>query len=236
MKIEEKEKKIFSLEEFEKKIGLSFKNKSLIELAFIHRSYLNENRGEVKEHNERIEFLGDAVLELVTTEMLYKKFPEMKEGEMTALRSALVNTDSLSKQASRLEMENFLKMSKGEASSNKGRWHILANTFESVIGAIYLDFGYEQSKKFLEINLFPYLDEILDNELHRDPKSYFQELSQERKKITPDYKIIGEDGPEHDREYIMAVYIGDEFVAEGRGSSKKNAEIDAAKNALKIKK
>ncbi len=223
------------IKEFEKKIGLEFKNKDLIDLAFTHRSYLNENRDKVKEHNERIEFLGDAVLELVVTEMLYNKFPGMKEGEMTTIRSALVNTDSLSKQASKLGMEDYLKMSKGEKASEKGRWHILANTFESVIGAIYLDFGYESSKKFLEINLFPYLSEVLENNLHRDPKSYFQEKAQEKNGVTPEYKTVEEVGPEHDKEYIAAAYIGKEFVAKGKGSSKKNAEIDAAANALKIK-
>lgn len=223
------------VKEFEKKIGLEFKDKNLIELAFTHRSYVNENRDKVKEHNERIEFLGDAVLELVVTEMLYDKFPEMKEGEMTTIRSALVNTDSLSKQAAKLGMEDYLKMSKGEKASEKGRWHILANTFESVIGAIYLDFGYDSAKRFLEINLFPYLNEVLDKNLHRDPKSFFQEMAQEKNGITPEYKTVEAIGPEHDKEYVAAAYIGDELVAKGKGSSKKNAEIDAAKNALEKK-
>lgn len=227
---------MLEISEFEKKIGLEFKNKELLELAFTHRSFLNENRDLVKEHNERIEFLGDAVLELVVTEMLYNKFPGMKEGEMTAIRSALVNTDALSKRADKLGMEEYLKMSKGEKASEKGRWHILANTFESVIGAIYLDFGYEQSKKFLEINLFPYLGEILEDNLHRDPKSFFQEMAQDKNGVTPEYKTIEEIGPEHDREYIAGAYIGKEFIAKGKGSSKKNAEIDAAANALKVKK
>ena len=223
------------ISEFEKRIGLEFKNKELLEVAFTHRSFLNENREKVKEHNERIEFLGDAVLELAATEMLYSKFPKMKEGEMTAIRSALVNTDSLSKQADRLGMEKYLRMSKGELASNKGRWHILANTFEAVLGAIYLEFGFEVVKKFLEIHLFPYLDEILENNLHKDPKSYFQEISQNKYQITPEYKILGESGPEHDKKYIAGAYIGDELIAKGEGSSKKNAEIDAAKNALKSK-
>ena len=226
---------MLEISDFEKKIGLEFKNKYLLELAFTHRSFLNENRDKVKEHNERIEFLGDAVLELIVTEMLYNKFPGMKEGEMTAIRSALVNTDALSKQATKLGMEDYLKMSKGEKASEKGRWHILANTFESVIGAIYLDFGYETARKFLEINLFPYLGEILEDNLHRDPKSFFQEMAQEKNGITPEYKTVEEIGPEHDREYIAAAYIGKELVAKGKGSSKKNAEIDAASNALKEK-
>ena len=226
---------MLEISEFEKKIGLNFKNKDLLELAFTHRSFLNENRDKVKEHNERIEFLGDAVLELVVTEMLYNKFTGMKEGEMTAIRSALVNTDALSKQASKLGMEDYLKMSKGEKASEKGRWHILANTFESVIGAIYLDFGYETARKFLEINLFPYLGEVLEDNLHRDPKSFFQEMAQEKNGITPEYKTVEAIGPEHDREYVAAVYIGKELIAKGKGSSKKNAEIDAASNALKEK-
>jgi len=224
------------ISEFEKRIGLEFKNKELLEIAFTHRSFLNENRKKVKEHNERIEFLGDAVLELAATEMLYFKFPKMKEGEMTAIRSALVNTDSLSKQADRLGVEKYLRMSKGELASNKGRWHILANTFEAVLGAIYLEFGFEVVKKFLEVHLFPYVDEILKGNLHKDPKSYFQEISQEKYQKTPEYKTLGEDGPEHDKKYIAGAYIGDELIAKGEGSSKKNAEIDAARNALKVKK
>ena len=224
-----------NLEEFEKKIGLIFKDKELLEVAFTHRSYLNENRGKVKEHNERIEFLGDAVVELIVTEMLYHKFPKMKEGEMTAIRSAMVNTDSLSKQATKLGMEDFLKMSKGELASNKGRWHILANTFEAVVGAIYLDFGFDETRRFLQINLFPFLDEVLEESLHRDPKSFFQEMAQEKNGITPLYKTIDEVGPEHDKEYVSAVYIGYEKIAEGKGSSKKNAEINAAVNGIKVK-
>lgn len=223
------------ISEFEKRIGFEFQNKKLLELAFVHRSFLNENRGQIKEHNERIEFLGDAVVELLVTEMLYKTFPKKKEGEMTAIRSAMVNTDSLSQQAQRLGMEEFLKMSKGELASNKGRWHILANTFEAVVGAIYLEFGLEGARKFLEVNLFPFLREVVENNLHRDPKSFFQEMAQERNQTTPIYKTLDESGPEHDKEYISAVYIGDELVAKGKGSSKKNAEIDAARNGLKIK-
>ncbi len=224
------------IEEFEKKIGLNFENKELLEIAFTHRSFLNENRrGKIKEHNERIEFLGDAVVELATTEMLYKTFPKMKEGEMTAIRSALVNTDSLSKQAEKLGMEKFIKMSKGELGSNKGRWHILANTFEAVVGAIYLEFGFQEAKKFLEKNLFPYLLVILENSLHKDPKSYFQEKAQEIFQKTPEYKTLDESGPEHDKEYVSGAYIGSELIAKGKGSSKKNAEIDAARNALKEK-
>jgi len=224
------------IKEFEKRIGIEFEDKKLLEIAFTHRSFLNENRqGKIKEHNERIEFLGDAVVELITTEMLYKTFPKMKEGEMTAIRSAMVNTDSLSKQAEKLGMEKYLKMSKGELGSNKGRWHILANTFEAVVGAIYLEFGLEVAKEFLEENLFPYLKTVLKNSLHQDPKSYFQEKAQDVYQKTPEYKTLAEDGPEHDKEYISGVYIGDELVAKGKGSSKKNAEIDAAKNGLKKK-
>ena len=221
------------IDEFEKKIGLEFKDKSVLETAFTHRSFLNENRnGKIKEHNERIEFLGDAVVELVVTEMLYVVFPKMKEGEMTAIRSALVNTDSLSKQAEKLGMEKFLKMSKGELGSNKGRWHILANTFEAVVGAIYIEFGYDTAKEFLKKNLFPYLKTVLKYSLHRDPKSYFQEMAQDVYQATPEYKTLEEDGPEHDKEYVSGVYIANKLIAKGKGSSKKNAEIDAARNGL----
>ncbi|PID83453.1 ribonuclease III [Candidatus Campbellbacteria bacterium] len=221
-----------NLNKFEEKINIEFKNKKLLELAFTHRSYLNEAK-KSNQHNERIEFLGDAVLELASTEFLYKKFPEKKEGELTALRSALVNTFSLFQAAEKLGLNDYLLLSKGEKTSVKGRDHILANTFEALIGAIYLEFGFRKVQEFLDQNLFGYLDEIIQNNLHKDPKSYFQELAQEHKKVTPEYKLQDHIGPDHDKEFVMAVFLGDEKIAEGIGTSKQKAEIEAARNALK---
>lgn len=219
------------LKELEKKIKIDFKDKSLLQLAFIHRSYLNETK-KADEHNERIEFLGDAVLELACTKFLYQKFPEKKEGELTALRSALVNTESLFKAADKLDLNSYLLLSKGEKTSVKGRDHILANTFESLIGAIYLDSGFEKVEEFLNQNLFDYIDEILKHNLHKDPKSYFQELAQEHKKVTPEYKLEDHIGPDHDKKFVMAVFLGEEKISTGEGTSKQKAEVDAARNGL----
>ncbi len=224
-----------NFENFEKKIGIEFKDKNLLQLAFIHRSFINENE-KWKEHNERIEFLGDAVLELAMTKFLYNKFPRESEGVLTAYRSAMVNTESLSRVAKKLNLNDFLLMSKGEKSSTKGRDHILANTFEALIGAIYLDQGFEKAESFLEKYLFDFIDEVVSKKLHKDPKSYFQEQAQEYVRITPEYKLVKYEGPDHDRVFVMAVYLGEEKVAEGRGSSKQKAEISAARNGLEVKK
>jgi ribonuclease-3 len=224
------------ISDFEKKINVDFTDKGLIEKAFIHRSFVNESGQKNLEHNERIEFLGDAVLELSATNFLYRKFPEKKEGEMTALRSALVNTDSLEKHAEKLNMGDYLSMSKGEKTSTKGRGHILANTFEAVIGAIYLDQGFDAADDFLKKNLLNYIDEVMEKNIHRDPKSFFQEEAQERTGFTPEYKVIKQIGPDHDRVFISGVFLGEEEVAQGEGSSKQKAEIDAARNGLLIKK
>ncbi len=226
---------IKNISEFEKKIGIDFKDKELLKKAFIHRSFTNEKAGKGLEHNERIEFLGDAVLELSATEFLYKKFPSETEGVLTAYRSALVNTDSLSLHAKKLDINNFLMLSKGEKTSVKGRDHLLANAFEAVVGAIYLDKGFERADKFLKENLFDYIDEIIEKKLYKDPKSYFQEQAQEFAKITPEYKLVGHEGPDHDRFFVMAVYLKNEKVAEGKGASKQKAEVDAARNALEVK-
>jgi ribonuclease-3 len=222
-------------EEFEKRIGVVFKKKELLEKAFIHRSFINEKEGRGLEHNERIEFLGDAVLELSATEFLYKKYPKETEGVLTSYRSALVNTDSLAKHAIDLKMEEYLMLSKGEKMSTKGRNHIMANTFEAVTGAIYLDQGFLVADTFLKKNLFTYIDMIIEKKLYKDPKSYFQEQAQEIAKVTPEYTLVGHEGPDHDRFFVMAVYIGDEKVAEGKGISKQKAEVDAARNALEAK-
>jgi ribonuclease-3 len=224
------------ISDFEKKIGVDFQDKDLIEKAFIHRSYVNESGRKNLEHNERIEFLGDAVLELSTTEFLYKKFPEKKEGEMTSLRSALVNTDSLGIHAAKLNMGDYLFMSRGEKASVKGRDHILANTFEAVIGAIYLDQGFASADNFLKKNLFGYIDEVIENDIHRDSKSFFQEQAQEHTGFTPEYRVMKQMGPDHDRIFVSGVFLGEGEIARGEGTSKQKAEIDAAKNGLVTKK
>lgn len=218
---------------FEKKIGIAFNDKNLLKQAFIHRSYINENPNVGLEHNERLEFLGDAVLELVVTSFLFRTYPESNEGELTAYRAALVNTISISKAASELGMNEYLLLSKGEAKdTGKARQYILANTFESMIGAIYLDQGYGAAEKFIADNLFPYIDEVIAKRLWQDAKSHFQEKAQDKAGITPSYKVLREEGPDHEKVFTVGVFLKEELVAEGNGSSKQEAEQDAAKNAL----
>jgi ribonuclease III len=221
----------------EKNLGLEFKNKDLLITAFCHRSYLNEHPDFHLPHNERLEFLGDAVLELIVTEYLYTKYPEKNEGELTNWRAALVNAKILGDLARELGFNDFLLLSKGEEKeTGKGRQYILANTFEALIGAVYLDQGYEATKKFIEKNLIEKkLPEIIEKGLFKDPKTRFQEEAQERVKITPTYKVLEEWGPDHAKHFLVGVFLGDELVAKGEGSSKQEAEQDAAENALKIK-
>jgi ribonuclease-3 len=224
------------LNTLEKKLGFSFKNQSLLKTAFTHRSYLNENKGKVFEHNERLEFLGDAVLELSVTRFLYDKFPQKPEGELTSLRSALVNSVMLASVSSELGFENYLLLSRGETKdTGRARQYILANTFESVVGAIYLDQGYEVADKFIENVLFPKLSHVEKNKLFMDAKSSFQEKAQEITGFTPAYKTLKEIGPDHDKEFIVGLYIGKDLISEGKGKSKQEAETDAAKNGLEKK-
>ena len=221
------------LKNFEKKIGITFKNKSLLQQAFVHRSYINENKDSGLSHNERLEFLGDAVLELVTTEFLYAKFPNKTEGDLTSYRSALVNTTTISHIASELGMNDYLLLSKGETKDlGRARQYILANTFEAFIGAIYLDQGYESSKKFIADNLFPIVDKVVNDNLWRDAKSLLQEKAQELLNVTPSYKTISEVGPDHNKVFTIGLYFGEELVSEGKGHSKQEAEQEAAKKAL----
>lgn len=225
-----------NISEFETQTGIVFQDKTILETAFTHRSYLNEQSGNTKEHNERLEFLGDAVLELVVTDFLYNQFPKEKEGVLTSYRAAMVNTDSLSYTAKTLHMDDYLRMSKGERmDTEKGRMHILANTFESFVGAVYLDQGYDQAQRFIADHLFSKIDEIIDKKLFKDPKSYFQEMAQEHKRVTPHYDLIAHEGPDHDKEFVMAVYLDDEKIAEGRGPSKQKAETNAARAGLEAR-
>jgi len=218
---------------FEKQINITFKNKDLLRQAFTHRSYINEHKALGWGHNERLEFLGDAVLELVTTEYLFEKYPDKPEGELTSFRAALVNTVTISDAARDFEMENFLLLSKGE-SKDKGRarQYILANTFEAVIGAVYLDGGYEKAKEFIDKGLFHKTDKIVEMGLWKDAKSLFQEKAQEEIGITPAYKVLKEAGPDHDKDFTVAVLLNNEEVAEARGKSKQEAEQEAASAAL----
>lgn len=221
----------------EKNLGLEFKNRDLLIEAFCHRSYLNEHPDFHLPHNERLEFLGDAVLELIVTEYLYKKYPEKNEGELTNWRAALVNAKILGELAKDLGFNDFLLLSKGEEKeTGKARLYILANTFEALIGAIYLDQGYEVAKNFVEKNLIERkLPEIIEKGLFKDPKTRFQEEAQERVKITPTYKVLEEWGPDHAKHFVVGVFLGNELIAKGEGTSKQEAEEEAAKNALKIK-
>lgn len=221
---------------FEQGIGLEFNNAELLRQAFTHRSYLNEHRGEAREHNERLEFLGDAVLELIVTHYLYEKFPGHPEGDLTAYRAALVNAVTLSEVASTIGMNDYLLLSKGEAKdTGRARGILLANAIEALIGAIYLDKGYDEAKKFIETNLFPKMDEIIKKKLWRDPKSTLQEKVQETEGATPYYTVVRESGPDHDKQFIVGAYVKDMLLAQGSGKSKQEAEQDAARNALEEK-
>jgi len=221
---------------FEKKNNLSFSNKDLLKQAFVHRSYLNENRGFELEHNERLEFLGDAVLELVITDYLYKRYTTKTEGDLTAYRSALVNANILSQIATESGVNDLLFLSRGEAKDRgRARQVILADTFEAIIGAIYIDRGYDEAKKFIAAKLFAMADEVVTKGLWMDPKSRFQEKAQDRVGVTPAYKTTKEVGPDHDKQFTVGVYIGSELVAEGSGKSKQEAEQEAAKKALIVK-
>lgn len=205
----------------------------LLVTAFTHRSYLNEHKKSVKEHNERLEFLGDAVLELVVTEHLYSHFRE-PEGILTNWRSALVRTESISAVAASQGFEPLLRLSRGEKrGSERARQQILANCYEAVIGALYLDQGYEAAKNFITSTLIPTLKQVLENGLWLDPKSRLQELAQSRDGATPVYRVIEEAGPDHDKTFVVGVFINDESKGQGSGPSKQAAQVTAAMDALR---
>jgi ribonuclease-3 len=222
---------------FEEISGITFKNKELLRRAFTHRSFLNENRGAESSHNERLEFLGDAVLELMVTEYLYDKYPDSNEGDLTAYRASLVNAITLSEAAQKINVNDFLLLSKGEAKdTGKARQYILANTMEAIIGAIYLDQGYDIARYFISKNLFHLIDVIIAEKSWIDAKSKFQEKAQEKEGMTPQYKSLKEEGPDHDKRFTIGVYLDNELIAEGDGMSKQEAEQVAAKKALDVKK
>lgn len=219
----------------ERKLNLEFENQDLLIQAFVHRSYLNENPDFRLEDNERLEFLGDAVLELVVTDYLFKQF-DKPEGVLTNWRAALVNADQLAELAEQLELNDFLLLSEGERQhTGKARKYILADVVEALIGSIYLDQGFERTQSFIEKHLIKELPEIIEKGLFKDSKSLFQEEAQDRVSITPTYQVLEEWGPDHAKHFEVGVFLEDERVAKGEGSSKLEAEQEAAQKALKLK-
>ncbi len=224
------------LRKLEETLEVSFEDPMHLLTAITHRSYLNEHREATQEHNERYEFLGDAVLELVVTDFLFNKFPEKPEGDLTAIRAALVNTNSLADAATRLGVNDFLLLSKGEErDTGRARQYILANTFESLTGALYLDQGYDAAREFIGRHLFDKTDLIVSDRLWQDAKSRFQELAQEHVSVTPSYETLSQTGPDHNRLFTVGVYLGSEKIAEGKGRSKQEAEQAAAEGGIKAR-
>jgi ribonuclease-3 len=229
---------IETIEKLAKKIGVEFRDITTLRTACTHRSFLNENKGAGLEHNERLEFLGDAVLELVVTSYLFRKYPKKQEGELTAFRSAIVNTMSLIKVAEHLGLNQFILLSKGEAKdTGRARSIILANAVEAVIGAIYMDQGYNAAANFISERVLEVIDieEIISKKLWIDAKSRFQEKAQEKEGVTPSYKTLKEVGPDHDKKFTLGVFLKDVQVASGTGQSKQEAEQQAAEKALEVK-
>jgi len=220
------------LSELEVILGFEFKNKDILKTSLTHRSYLNEHRNWPLPHNERLEFLGDAVLELAVTGYLYKNFSK-PEGELTNLRSALVNHRMLSEIARKLRLEDYLYLSRGEAKDKgRARQVILANAIEAVIGAMYLDGGYDRTHEFIDNRILVELPAIIESGSYIDPKSRLQELVQEKSGITPTYRVLSETGPDHAKTFVMGAFVSDNEVGSGSGSSKQDAEIAAAEDGL----
>jgi ribonuclease-3 len=225
-----------SLNKLQGVIDTTFIDLNHLLTAVTHRSYLNEHREATQDHNERYEFLGDAVLELVITDFLFRKYPEKPEGDLTAIRAALVNTVSLSEASTKLGLNEYLLLSKGESKDEgRARSYILANTFEAVAGAIYLDQGYDAAKEFIGAQLFDNTEDIVARRLWQDSKSRFQELAQENSGVTPNYETLEQTGPDHDRIFTVGVFLKDDKVAEGKGRAKQEAEQEAAEKAIEAK-
>lgn len=227
------------IENLAKKLGIKFNEINILQQAVTHRSYLNEHRDYKLDHNERLEFLGDAVLELIVTEFLYENYTNA-EGDLTNWRAALVNGEMLAKISKKIGIEEYLLMSRGESKdTGKARQYLLANAFEAIIGAIYLDQrekGYEISKEFILKNVVVELAEIIEKKLYMDPKSRFQECAQEKESVTPSYRVMEESGPDHDKKFVVGVYLDENLIAEGKGTSKQEAQKDAALKALEAKR
>lgn len=224
------------LSNLERELGVTFRDQNLLKQACVHRSYLNENPNFPLDHNERLEFLGDAVLELVVTEFLFQNYPD-PEGELTNWRAALVNAKMMAIVAKNLNIEEHLFLSRGEnkEANTKARQIILANAIEAVIGAIYIDQGWEACKGLISRVLLPRLPEIIEKKLYLDPKTKFQEAAQDKVGITPTYQVLEESGPDHNRDFKVGVYIDAELIASGEGTSKQEAQVEAAENALRVK-
>ncbi|OGG61157.1 ribonuclease III [Candidatus Kaiserbacteria bacterium RIFCSPHIGHO2_02_FULL_49_34] len=217
----------------EELLGVTFLDKTKLLTALTHRSYLNEHREAKQEHNERYEFLGDAVLELIVTDYLFREYPHKPEGELTAIRSALVNTVSLADASTRLGLGDYLLMSKGETKdTGRARQYLLADVFEAIAGAIFLDQGYDAARDYIARNLFEKTKEIVEKELWKDAKSRFQERAQDKVSITPTYETIRQTGPDHARQFVIGAFLGSNLIAEGEGFSKQEAEQVAAERAL----
>jgi ribonuclease-3 len=220
----------------EQKLKTTFANQELLKQAMVHRSYLNEHPDFHLDNNERLEFLGDAVLELVVTEYLYNHYPN-SEGELTNWRASLVNSKMLATLAQRLDFGEYLYLSRGESkdTNGKARQYIMANAFEAAVGAMYLDSGWDTVKRFIGDNVLTELPHIIEHKLYMDPKSRFQEAAQDKYGITPSYKVLSETGPDHNKLFVIGVYLADEQIATGEGSSKQEAQVDAAQKALEVK-
>ncbi|MDP2736380.1 MAG: ribonuclease III [bacterium] len=215
-------------------MDVKFKNVDLLKQAVVHRSYLNEHPDFELRHNERLEFLGDAVLEIIVTEILFHDFMDTPEGDLTNWRASLVNYRMLAVIANELGIDKYLYLSKGESKdkNSKARQIILANAMEAIIGAIYLDQGIRPAKKFVKALIVSKLDNILKNQLYLDPKSKFQEKAQEVYGVTPHYKVLSESGPDHAKEFIVGLYLNNELVSRGKGTSKQEAQVAAAAEGL----
>ncbi|MEK7193582.1 MAG: ribonuclease III [Patescibacteria group bacterium] len=221
------------LEAFEKKLGVTFKNKDILKEALTHRSYLNERPEWPYPHNERLEYLGDAVLELAVTENLFHRFPSEPEGKLTVLRAALVNYQTLNTVALEMGLDKFVLMSRGESKdTGKARDVIYANAIEAVIGAIYIDQGFKTASTVIKKFIVSHLDDILETKSYRDPKSELQEIVQEKLRVTPSYGVLEESGPAHKRTFIVGVYFDKKLIEKGSGLSKQEAEVEAARRAL----
>ncbi|PIT93388.1 MAG: ribonuclease III [Candidatus Harrisonbacteria bacterium CG10_big_fil_rev_8_21_14_0_10_38_8] len=216
-------------------VGYKYKNEDLLKEALTHRSYLNENHTWHLPHNERIEFLGDAVLELIVTEELFNRFSDQSEGWMTSIRASLVNTVMLASVGARLNLEEYILMSQGEKRDNsRAKESILANTMEALIGSMYLDGGYETARKFIKKNIIINLEKIIQDKSYIDPKSLLQEKVQSIHKVTPHYQVLADEGPDHEKVFTVGVYFGERLVAQGKGPSKQEGETVAAKMALEL--
>ncbi|QQR82685.1 ribonuclease III [Candidatus Campbellbacteria bacterium] len=225
-----------NLEPLQEKLGHTFADEKILVTALTHRSYINESHAHTGQHNERLEFLGDAVLELISTEFLFAKYPKKTEGDLTSYRAGLVNTSTLATVAMELGVNDFLLLSKGEAKDiGRARQYILANAFEALVGALFLDGGYAVAQQFVQRALLPLTDDIVNKHLWRDAKSRFQELAQDKTGVTPSYETLNEEGPDHDKKFTVGVFLKDVQIAHGDGKSKQEAEQEAAQNALTAK-